>query len=212
MKKAENILIPAGMIGTLIYLFHTVIGARMWPAYNSVTMAISTLTAEGSPNASLLRILTTAYGIFMLIFAVGMILRAFRVYNKKLKAASIILLVMQSVSLTGYLLFPMDPQSPISSFQNSMHIVVTGIVVVATIVFAYLAAFGYREQEGLEKFGRFVFGMAIAVTVFGLFNPIAIMIGLPILGITERLVIFSIMVMLFGIANFETFTITPYNT
>ncbi len=212
LKKIESILIPAGMVGALVYLFHTVIGARMWPEYNPVTTDISTLTANGSPNAEFLRILTTAYGILMILFAIGMIMRAFRVYNGKLKAAMMILLVLQSVSLGGYALFPLDSNAPMNSFQNSMHIVVTAVVVLATAAFAFLAAFGYLNQEGLNKFGKVVLGLAVAIAVFGLFNPIAAAFGLQILGITERLVIFSIMVLLFAISNFETFTITPYNT
>lgn len=211
-KKFENVLIPAGMAGTLVYMLHTIIGAKLWPEYNPVTTDISTLTAEGSPDAGLLRIFTLVYGVLMIFFAAGMVLRAFRVYNKSLKIAFALLLIMEAISLVGYGLFPLNPSLTMGSIQNTMHMAVTGIVVFTTIAFAYFAAFGYLNQEGLKRFGKFVRVIAVLITVFGIFNVITIGIGWPLLGLTERAVIFSIMLLLFAISNFETFIITPYNT
>jgi len=212
IKKIEKILTPFGMIGVLIYLAHTMLGSYLWNEYDPITMDISSLTADSAPNSSLLRVFTLVYGICMIVFAAGMLFRSYRAYNEKLKAGYFVFLGMQVVSLVGYAFFPLSSDISIPSFQNTMHFVITGIVVLSTIAFAFITAFGYLNQEKLKGLGKFVFTIAILITLFGVFNPISMVLDLNILGISERLVIFSLMTLIFGISNYESFTITPYNT
>ncbi len=59
MNKFESLTMPLGMIGVIFYLLHTLLGQLLWPDYNPITTDISSLTAVGAPNRTLLLIFTT---------------------------------------------------------------------------------------------------------------------------------------------------------
>jgi len=136
---------------------------------------------------------------------VGLVIKAFKSYNRLLKAGFIILLVMQLTSAIGYSLFPLTGDKTDMNFQNMMHIIVTVIVVFSTITFSFLVAFGYIKQEHTKKLGKITLVFAIFVTLFGLFNPISMGMQLNILGLTERLVIYTIQAFMFILSYYYTF-------
>ncbi|NSW90364.1 MAG: DUF998 domain-containing protein [Firmicutes bacterium] len=196
---------PFGMIGVLFYFTHTILGRILWKEYNPITMDISSLTADGAPNAHLLRMLTFIYGICMVLFIVGLIKKSFSEYHSLLKTGYIVLMIMQLTSIFGYSLFPLSGDKTEMNFQNIMHIIVTVIVVFTTIASSFLISFGYLKQEKMKGLGKFTLVMAILITVFGVFNPISMNLKLNILGLTERLVIYTIQVLMFVLSYYYTF-------
>lgn len=193
------------MIGVLFYFTHTILGRILWKEYNPITMDISSLTADGAPNAHLLRMLTFIYGICMVLFIVGLIKKSFSEYHSLLKTGYIVLMIMQLTSIFGYSLFPLSGDKTEMNFQNIMHIIVTVIVVFTTIASSFLISFGYLKQEKMKGLGKFTLVMAILITVFGVFNPISMNLKLNILGLTERLVIYTIQVLMFVLSYYYTF-------
>jgi len=107
-------------------------------------------------------------------------------------------------------LIPIVNDKYLMSLQNTMNIIVTGLVVGLTIIFAFLIAYGYLKQPKTKKFGKITMVLAALIAVFGVFNLIAMSMGLNILGVSERLVIFSLMVLIFSISNFESFANLEY--
>lgn len=206
MKKLEKLLMPLGMLGVLSYLTHTFLGNLLWDEYNPITMDISSLTAAGAPNAGMLRIFTTVYGICLILFVIGMVIKSFRKYNTQIIIGYIILLVMEVISLFGYALFPLEGDKTVMTFQNLMHIIVTVIVVLTTIAFGFILAVGYLKQEKTKKMGRFVLFMAFIITIMGVINPIGMGSGLNILGVTERLVIYSLHTLIFYLSFYYSFS------
>ena len=197
MKTFEKATIPFGMVGALAYLIHTILGRILWREYNPMTTDISSLTAIGAPNRDLLSVFTMIYGLSMLLFISGLIVKAFRTYHWGVRTGYVILFVMQLVSFFGYGLFPLSGDKTVMTFQNQMHIIVTVIVVFTTIAAGYFLAFGYLKQEKQRNMGRFLLFMAILITLTGASNPIGMGAKLNILGLTERLVIYSLMFMMF---------------
>jgi hypothetical protein len=205
MKKIEKYLIPLGMVGVLFYFLHTVLGNILWPDYDPITMDISSLTADGAPNAQFLRVLSLIYGICMILMVIGLVINAFKRYNGKLKAGCVILLIMQVTSAFGYNLFPLTGDKTEMNFQNMMHIIVTVVVVFTTIASSFLIALGYRKQENTKKLGKAALVFAILITIFGMFNPISMGMQLNILGLSERLVIYTIQIFMFMLSFYHTF-------
>lgn len=206
MRKFERIAIPLGMLGILIYLSHTLLGRVLWAEYNPVTMDISSLTADGAPNAGLLRLLTAVYGLCMIVFSVGMVSRAFRKHGALVRAGSVTLLVMEVVSMFGYMLFPLSGDKTVLTFGNLMHIIVTAVVVLTTIACGFLLAAGFLKREKLTGLGRFTLAMAILITLTGMTTPIGMTSGWNLLGVTERLSIYSLQTMLFVLSAYFTFS------
>ncbi len=211
MKKIDNYLMPLGMVGVLFYFTHTILGNILWKEYNPITTDISSLTAEGAPNAQMLKILSFIYGICMVLMVIALIIKAFRQYRAMLRIGYIILIIMQLTSLFGYGLFPLTGDKSEMNFQNTMHILVTVIVVFTTIASSFLISLGYLKQERMKSLGKLTLVMAVLITVFGMFNPISMSLKLNILGLTERLVIYSIQILMFILSYYYTFLDNKYN-
>ncbi len=142
---------PFGMVSAVFYFIHVFLGQMMWKEYNPITTDISSLTANGAPNAGLLRIFTTIYGIRFLLFTFGMLVKAFQEYHKITKIGFVLFFIMALSTVVGYNLFPLTGDKMVMNFQNMMHIIVTVMVVFATILSFFFIAIGYRRKEKFRK-------------------------------------------------------------
>lgn len=212
MGKTDRFLMPLGMVGVLFYFAHTTIGRILWKEYNPITTDISSLTSDIAPNSSLLRVFTLVYGICMILFVLGMIIKSFKQYHSLLKIGYIIMMIMQLTSTIGYSLFPLSGDKTDMNFQNMMHIIVTVIVVFTTICSSFLISIGYLKQEKIKRLGNFTLALAILITIFGVFNPISMSLKLNILGLTERLVVYTIQILMFSLSYYYTFREYKRNT
>ena len=205
--KYDKKAYPLGMISAVIYYAHVFLGQALWKEYNPVTTDISSLTAKGAPNANLLQVFTLIYGICFTLFAIGMLVKAIREYHLITKIGYAVFLAMAIVSVIGYALFPLTGDKTEMSFQNMMHIVVTVIVVFTTLISLYLIAVGYLKKEKIILLGRVVLLTAVLITVFGGLNPIGMANNWNILGLTERMVIFTLQAFVFYLSFMYTFKI-----
>jgi predicted membrane channel-forming protein YqfA (hemolysin III family) len=195
---------PLGMMGALFYFSHTIIGNLLWSEYNPITTDISSLTATGAPHVVLLRILSLVYGVCMLLMIIGLLSRSLTL-NQHLRIGYLLLLIMQITSLVGYSLFPLSGDKTEMNFQNTMHIIITILVVFTVIPALFFMASGYLKEEETKKLGKFTLIMAILITIFGMLNPISMQLKLNILGLTERLVIYNLQILMFIISYYNTF-------
>ena len=202
--KLEEFFMPLGMIGVVAYMIHIILGNILWPEYNPITTDISSLTADGAPNSSLLRIFTTIYGICMILFTLGMIVKSLKKYHLATRVGYTILLGMEVISLFGYSALPLVGDKTVMNFQNMMHIAVTVAVVITTISSAFTLAYGYLSQEKMKNLGKFILIMAIIITLCGMMNPISMSMKLNIMGLTERLVIYSLQILIFVLSFYYT--------
>ncbi len=205
MEKLSKYSMPLGMVGVLFYFVHIVLGRILWTTYNPITSDISSLTADGAPNAQLLRVFTLLYGICMILFVVALIRKSFKQYHSLLRTGYIILMIMQLTALFGYNLFPLSGDKTEMNFQNIMHIIVTIIVVFTTIASSFIISIGYLKQEKNIMLGKVTLVIAILITAFGALNPIGMGLQLNILGLTERLVIYTIQALMFILSYYYTF-------
>jgi hypothetical protein len=205
VAKPAKFLLPSGMLGVVFYFAHIIIGELLWKTYNPITTDISSLTADGAPNAGLLRVFTLLYGICTVLFAAGMVTKAFHKFHTLLRIGFLVFLVMELFSAVGYNLFPLTGDETQMNMQNTMHIVVTAVVVITTIASAFLIGLGYLRQEKKKRTGVFVLIMAVLITVFGSLNSLGM--AWHMLGLTERLCIYSLQIMTFGLSLINTLTI-----
>ena len=114
---------------------------------------------------------------------------------------------MAIVSVMGYSLFPLTEDKTDMNFQNMMHIVVTVLVVFTTLASLYLIAIGYLKKEKITSLGMISLSAAFLITIFGALNPIGMANNWNILGLTERLVIFTLQAFVFYLSFMCTFKI-----
>ncbi len=205
MIKIRKYFIALGMLGVIFYLAHTILGSIMWKEYNPITTDISTLTADGSPNAKFLRILGLIYGICMIFMALGLILKSINQDSRYIKTGYNVLMFMQLISLFGYSLFPLSENKIEMGFQNKMHILVTIIVVFSTIISLLLISIGHLKKRKTRHFGKIILFLWVLIIISGILNPICMILGLNILGITERINIYIIQLFMFVLSFYYTF-------
>jgi len=208
--KFLKLLMPLGMLSVIAYFVHVFLGQILWKEYNPITTDISSLTAAGAPNAGLLRIFSTIYGVCFSLFATGMFIKAYRDYHTLTKIGYLIFLIMSLTSVIGYSLFPLTGDKTVMNFQNMVHIIVTVVIVFTTILSFFFIAFGYLQKEKFELLGIICLVTAILITLFGASNPIGIANKLNILGLTERLVIFTLQAFVFFLSFIYTFNIEVF--
>ncbi len=85
-----------------------------------------------------------------------------------------------------------------------MHIAVTVVVVVTTIAYSCILAYCYLKREKMQKLGNFIPIMEIIITLCGIINPISMEMVLDIMGLTERLVIYSLQTLIFVLSFYHT--------
>ena len=140
----------------------------------------------------------------MILFTLGMIVKSLRKYHLATRVGYTILLGMEVISLFGYSAFHLVGDKTIMNFQNMMHIAVTVAVVITTISSAFTLAYGYLSQEKMKNLGKFILIMAIIITLCGMMNPISMSMKLNIMGLTERLVIYSLQILIFVLSFYYT--------
>ena len=208
--KITKYLTPLGMIAVISYFIHVFLGQILWKEYNPLTTDISSLTANGAPNAELLGIFTLIYGIAFLLFTLGMVAIAFEKYHKVTKIGFLLFMIMALTSLVGYAFFPLTSDKFAMNFQNMMHILTTVIVTFTTIFSIYIIGYGYLKKEKLKNLGKITIAAASLIVLFGFLNPIAIALQINIVGLTERLVIFTLMIFTFLLSFIYTFDIKSF--
>ena len=205
----EKFAMPFGMIAVIFYFIHVFLGQILWKEYNPITTDISTLTAVGSPNAELLSIFAMIYGVFLIIFSIGMVLKSFRENGNIAKAGFLILLITSIISLVGFNCFPLSSDRAAMNFQNMMHISLAGITVVLTIIYQFLISFGFLKDK-FKLLGLISLAVSILIVLFGFLNPLFMGLGLNLLGLTERLVIFTIIAFIFFLSMVYTFDLKTF--
>jgi hypothetical protein len=196
-RSIWQIITLSGAFSAVVYLAHVVLGGILWPEYSHIVNTISELTADGAPNAPLLRVFTTVYGVLAVVFAVSLLLafRALKV-RKAAKIGAILLIIMEVASLVGYGLFPLSDSTEMN-VQNIGHIAVTVIVVLTTVTCGFFIGAGLLKTESCKKLGVFMLICASVMVAAGLMSPVTLATGWPVAGLVERFNIFTLQLWIF---------------
>lgn len=197
MKKFWRIATISGMLSSVVYILHVFIGGILWDGYSHIRQPISDLTGVGAPNAKLLRVFTNAYGILAIIFAVSVYIVLKDFVNKSSKIGMMLLIIMEISSFVGYSLFPLDGADAGMTLLNKMHIIVTVIVVITTIGSMFFIGVGFSKTKTMKKIGLFIILCGVIITISGASTGIIMANSIPILGLVERINIFTLQLIIF---------------
>lgn len=64
--------------------------------------------------------------------------------------------------------------------------------------------FVYLSQEKMKNLGKFILIMAIIITLCGMMNPISMSMKVNIIGLRERLVIYTLQILIFVLSFYYT--------
>lgn len=190
-KKRVQWLALLGVVGTIFYFLHVILGEINYPGYNPLAQAVSDLTAATAPSREIASAYSTVYALFTVVactlfcvFYQGRVNRVFRL-------GIYLFAIMEWTSAVGYTLFPLSASGYAGSFQDIMHMVVTALVVLLSITSMILITVGCFRSKVHKQLGIFT------ITVLGIMALGSIATGIvPVgyFGVAERLSVYSVVI------------------
>lgn len=147
LEKRLRMLGILGIISLLSYTAMVVFSPLAYPGYDWLSMAVSDLSAEGAPSEELASQLNALFGPCGLVSIMAVCVGVVGCRSKVLKLGIYFFAAMEWVCNVGYKLFPWVKDAPASNPQNMMHLAVTVLVVVFSLVSLVLVAIGARKKQ-----------------------------------------------------------------
>lgn len=177
-----------GVISFLSYAAAVIFAPLAYPGYDWMTQAVSDLSAANAPSLALWNRLTALYNVCevacVTIVCVG-------IQGKKTRLLRIgvyIFAVMEWVSAVGFRAFPLTDSGFAGTFQDTMHIAVTAVVVLLSIVSLVIIIVAGAKDRSCRTYGLCA-AVALAMMLVGA-------VGMKIVpeeyfGVVERFSVFA---------------------
>lgn len=149
--KLVRLLSLSGVVAAVFYFLHIYVGIQNYPNYNSLSQAVSDLTATDAPSVEVASRFSSLYSLFAVLGCTFLCLIVANQINKTFRLGIYLYTTMNWVSSIGYTLFPLSGQGFQGTFQDIMHFyVVTTAVVLLSIVSLLLLFIGGRRHKATK--------------------------------------------------------------
>ena len=176
----------AGMFAPFLFIFTAILGGLLRPGYGHLSDTISELFSPGSPNKLLLDIFHTIYTLLLILFGVGLLRYTKR--HPQTKHGGVIgswlYILMGFLSLTIATIFPQDPWGTPPTFPGQMHMYVSGILSIITLISMALIGSWLRSSGEWPTFHLFTW--VIIILSIGTAIIFYISVDSPVMGLAER--------------------------
>ena len=137
-----------GIFSLLSYTAAVVFSPSAYPGYNSMAQAVSDLSAANAPSLALWNQLTALYNVCEVVCATVACIGIQGQKSKLLRSGVYLFAIMEWVSAVGYRMFPLSDSGYAGAFQDTMHIAVTAVVVLLSIVsLAIIIVAGIKDRS-----------------------------------------------------------------
>lgn len=135
MKKSlVQILGLLGVVSFLSYFAAVAFSPLAYPGYDRLSQAVSDLSAANAPSLALWNQLSALYNVCEVVCITGVCIGIQGKGTRLLRAGIYVFAAMEWLSAVGYRMFPLSDSGYAGAFQDVMHMVVTVLVVVLSIV------------------------------------------------------------------------------
>jgi len=190
--KLVRLLSLSGVVAAVFYFLHVYFGMQNYPNYNSLSQAVSDLTAIDAPSFAIASRFSSLYSLFSVLGCTFLCLIVSNQINKTFRLGIYLYTIMNWVSSVGYTLFPLSGKGFQGSFQDIMHLyVVTITVVLLSIVSLILIFIGGRRNKETKVIA--ILGLISLLLMF--FGSIGTGISpKEYFGVFERFSVFSVVI------------------
>jgi len=122
-----------GIVSLLSYMAAVVFSPIAYPGYNRMAQAVSDLSAADAPSLALWNQLSAFYNACEIVCVTVVCIGIQGQKTKLLRAGIYLFAVMEWISAVGYRMFPLSTGGYAGEFQDIMHMVTTGLVVLLSI-------------------------------------------------------------------------------
>lgn len=146
-RKLLNYLGLLGVVSFLSYTAAVIFSPLAYPGYNWLSQAVSDLSAANAPSLALWNQLSSLYNVCEVLCAVVVCIGIQNKKSKLLKIGVYLFAIMEFISAVGYRMFPLSTSGYAGSFQDVMHMIVTVLVVLLSIVSLVLIIIaGFKDK------------------------------------------------------------------
>lgn len=135
MKK--TLVQKLGLLGIVSFLSYTaavIFAPLAYPGYDWMSQAVSDLSASDAPSLALWNQLTAFYNVCEVVSATVVCIGIRGQKTKFLRTGVYLFAVMEWISAVGYRMFPLTSSGYAGEFRDVMHMVITAVVVILSIV------------------------------------------------------------------------------
>ena len=189
MKK--SLLQRLGLLGVVSFLSYTaavVFAPLAYPGYNWMAQAVSDLSAANAPSLALWNQLSALYNVCEVV-CVTVVCIGIQVWKTKLLRSGIYLFaVMEWISAVGYRMFPLSDSGYAGAFQDVMHMAVTALVVLLSIVSLVIIIVARAKSKSCRSYGVCA-AVALAMMLVGAMGMK--IVPAAYFGVVERFSVFA---------------------
>lgn len=189
MKK--TLIQKLGLLGVLSFLSYTaavVFAPLAYPGYNWMAQAVSDLSASNAPSLALWNRLSALYNVCEVVCATVVCIGMQGRRTKLLRTGVALFAVMEWISAVGYRMFPLSDSGYAGAFQDVMHMAVTAVVVLLSIVsLSVIVVAGARDRR-CRSYGACA-GIALGMMLVGALGMK--LVPAEYFGVVERFSVFA---------------------
>ena len=189
MKKP--LIQKLGLLGILSFLSYTaavVFAPLAYPGYNWMAQAVSDLSAANAPSLALWNQLSALYNACEVVCVTVVCIGIQGQKTKLLRSGIYLFAVMEWISAVGYRMFPLSDSGYVGAFRDVMHMVITALVVLLSIVSLTVIIVAGVKNKNCRSYGVCA-AVALAMMLVGA-------LGMKIVpteyfGVVERFSVFA---------------------
>ena len=154
MKK--TLIQKLGMLGIVSFLSYTaavVFAPLAYPGYNRMAQAVSDLSAANAPSLMLWNQLSSLYNVCEVVCATVVCIGIQGQKTKLLRTGVYMFAIMEWISAVGYRMFPLSDSGYAGAFQDVMHMAVTALVVLLSIVSLTIIIVAGAKSRDCRSYG-----------------------------------------------------------
>ena len=177
-----------GVVSLLSYTAAVVFSPLKYPGYDRMTQAVSDLSAANAPSLALWNQLSAFYNVCETLCVTLVCIGIQGRKTKLLRVGIYFFAAMEWISAVGFRMFPLSDSGYAGTFQDMMHLLVTALVVLLSIVSLTLIIIAGINDKGCRSYGICA-GIALLMMLVGA-------LGMKIVpaayfGIVERFSVFA---------------------
>ena len=189
MKKP--LIQKLGLLGIVSFLSYTaavIFAPLAYPGYNWMAQAVSDLSAANAPSLALWNQLSALYNACEVVCVTVVCIGIQGQKTRLLRTGIYLFAIMEWVSAVGYRMFPLSDSGYAGTFQDVMHMAVTALVVLLSIVsLSVIIAAGVKNRD-CRSYGVCA-GVALGMMLIGAMGMK--IVPTEYFGVVERFSVFA---------------------
>ena len=189
MKK--SLIQKLGLLGIVSFLSYTaavVFAPLAYPGYNWMAQTVSDLSAANAPSLALWNQLSALYNACEVVCATVVCIGIQGQKTKLLRSGIYLFAVMEWISAVGYRMFPLSSSGYAGAFRDVMHMVVTALVVLLSIVSLTVIIVAGVQNRGCRSYAVCA-AVALAMMLVGAMGMK--IVPAEYFGVVERFSVFA---------------------